>query len=353
MRVHQIINDIDLDSGGAQKLALQLHKYLSDLNLTSFLVGISKNKIPNKGKIFYTKLKTPYSLKYFIFLYKYMKSNVKDHDIIHVHLFPSILYISIFKSLGLIPKNTRILMTEHNSYNRRRSSVFGKFLDYFIYYQFNQIIAISDGVRNSLSKHINNSKKIFVIHNGIEIKFKKFQKRKKNKKIRMISVGRLHVQKNYENILLAISKIKELDFEYSILGSGNKEKYISIINSLEIEDKVKILGFRNDIPEILKKTDIFIMASKWEGFGLAAVEAMNSGLACIYSNVEGLRELFLGNEFDGLKINPSDSDDIAEKIKKLVENYDLRQKLGKNAHDRSKAYSVQKMLEKYLKLYEA
>ena len=95
------------------------------------------------------------------------------------------------------------------------------------------------------------------------------------------------------------------------------------------------------------------MASNWEGFGLAAVEAMNSGLACIYSDVEGLRELFLGNEFDGLKINPSDSDDIAEKIKKLVENYDLRQKLGKNAHDRSKAFSVQKMLEKYLKLYEA
>ena len=353
MRIHQIINDIDLDSGGAQKLAIQLHKFLSDLKLESFLVGTAKNKISDSSKVFYLEVKTPYSFKFILFLFNYIRNNVKPNDIIHVHLFPSIFYISIFKFLGFTPKNIRILMTEHNSHNRRRSNLLGKFLDYFIYYNFDKIIAISDGVKRSLSKQINNSKNILVIDNGIEIRFKKFYKRTKSKKIKIVSVGRLHTQKNYENILLAISKLKDLNFEYWILGSGSKEKYVSIINSLKIKDKVKILGYQKNIPEVLKKADIFVMASNWEGFGLAALEAMNSGLACVFSDVEGLRDLFRGIDFDGLKVNPLDPDDIAKKIKVLVENYNLRQKLGKNAHDRSKTYSIQKMLEKYLKLYEA
>ena len=322
------------------------------MGLLSFLVGMSIGNATKIKNTYSLNFKNPYSLKFIFFLWKYLTINIKAYDIIHVHLFPSILYLSIFKFLGAFPKNVKIIMTEHNTFNRRRHSLIGKFLDNIIYRQYDLVVAISHGVKNSLVSYIGKLKKIEVINNGIEINFEEFYKREKREKIIIVSVGRLHKQKNYENAFLAISKIKDLNFEYWIVGSGEMKKYGSIINSLKIENKVKLLGFRKDVVEILKKSDIFLMPSNWEGFGLSAAEAMNAGLACIFSNVEGLRDLLHKNNYDGKIVDPSDPENMSLAIKELLGNYNLRQKLGRNAFLRSDIFSIQNMLKKHVKLYE-
>ena len=151
---------------------------------------------------------------------KYFNENVSDSDIVHSHLFPSNFYCSIIKLLGLT--KARLITTEHSTSNRRRGRFFGKIIDHIIYYPCDQIICISQVVKKSLIDWIHSSnKKTKVINNGIKL-FKKIQiKKKHNKTLKIISVGSLRDVKNYDKALMAMNKIKDLDFSWIIAGGGN------------------------------------------------------------------------------------------------------------------------------------
>ena len=81
--------------------------------------------------------------------------------------------------------------------------------------------------------------------------------------------------------------------------------------SLGLEGKVRFLGHVDDVRGLLKKADIFLIPSRWEGFGLAAVEAMNAGLPVIASDVAGLREIVGRTPPSGLLVNPEKPGEIA------------------------------------------
>lgn len=128
----------------------------------------------------------------------------------------------------------------------------------------------------------------------------------------LLSVGELNKNKNHEVVIKALSKVKRRDFIYFICGEGVLYNYLSeIIKSLELEDNIKLLGYRNDILEILKITDLFIFPSKREGLPVSVLEAMASCLPIIASNVRGNRDL-LSSE------NLFETDDI-EKLVLLIE----------------------------------
>ena len=163
----------------------------------------------------------------------------------------------------------------------------------------------------------------------------------------------MHKQKNYSTALNSISKIKNLDFEYWIAGVGEQESELKEqINELGLSEKVKFLGYISDIPALLKKADIFLIPSKWEGFGLAAVEAMNASLPCVISNVPGLGDLINEDGDDAFLIEPFDEESIAKKIVQLIENRELRIQMGNSAFIRSQSFGLETMITEYIKLYK-
>ena len=94
------------------------------------------------------------------------------------------------------------------------------------------------------------------------------------------------------------------------------------------------------------------MPSLWEGFGLSAIEAMNACLSCLFSNVPGLKDLIDKDGNEAFLINPLDHDMIAEKLKLLIKNGDLRDEIGKKAFTQSFKFSSNRMVKLYLNLYK-
>lgn len=353
MIVHQVINDYHLANGGAQRLAIEIHRGCLDAGLSSRLLGLSKDPdycLENASSF---KSSNVYNLKSILQTWYYFREEVSNGDIVHVHLFPATLYVCILKRLGLIPR-CKLFLTEHNTNNRRRNLWLGKTIDMLIYHSFEKIIAISDGVYDALVDYLPDVKsKLFRINNGAHLPFNEVQLREMKNSLIVVSVGRLHAQKNYEIALRSISELKHLDFEYWIAGTGEAKKDLTnFAHHLGIENKVKFLGYVEDIPELLQKCDIFLIPSEWEGFGLAAVEAMNASLPLIVSKVNGLKDLVAEDGQDAFLVNPKDYRSIAKYLEILIESRSLRLEMGTRAFYRSKSFGINSMIENYINLYK-
>ena len=183
--------------------------------------------------------------------------------------------------------------------------------------------------------------------------FKKFLTRTSAVKIVILSVGRLHPSKNHQTAINALALIKDLNFEYWIAGLGELEEELKTqVKNFKLQNKVKFLGYVSDIPSLLKKADIFLVPSRWEGYGLAAVEAMNASLPCVISNVPGLGDLIKKDGEDAFLVAPSDEQIITQRLKQLVENKNIRHEMGKKAFARSLNFGVDTMIKDYIKLYK-
>lgn len=353
MTIHHIVNDYNLANGGAQRLVLDLHKGVLDEGLSSKLFGLSKNpnyKLENANSL---NFKSPYKLNSVFKLWIYFKREVKADDVVHVHLFPAVFYVSVLHIFKLIPK-CKLILTEHSTFNRRRNNWWGKSVDKITYSSYSKIIGISPAASNMIIRSFpSSSKKVLVINNGAHLFFKKFVSRTSASKKIILSVGRLHQSKNYASALKSISKIKKLDFEYWIAGEGELEEELKrLVVNLGIQNSVKFLGYVKDIPFLLQKADIFLIPSQWEGFGLAAVEAMNASLPSVVANVPGLGDLIQEDGEDAFLVDPSDENIIAERLYQLIKNKELRTEMGKKAFVQSLNFGVHTMIEHYLKLYK-
>jgi glycosyltransferase involved in cell wall biosynthesis len=191
-----------------------------------------------------------------------------------------------------------------------------------------------------------------VVENGVTLAFDAIPERIVTRRPIIASVGRLSKPKNYDAALKAISLLQELPFEYRIAGIGSEEGYLRRLrHELNLGDRVQFLGFVNDVPQLLREVDIFLMPSRWEGFGLSAVEAMNAGLPVVASDVEGLREIVTANPPCGVLVNPLDPTSIAGGLKELLLDPNKRRRYGLAGHERSRQFSVSAMTDNYLKFY--
>ena len=119
-----------------------------------------------------------------------------------------------------------------------------------------------------------------------------------------------------------------------------------------LQDRIKFLGFREDIPEILLSMDGYICASYTEGFSNAILEAMASGLPIIATNVGGNSEI-IKNKITGLLFKPKDKNEIINTMIEIMENKPLSEKLSKEALKTvNEKYSTKKMVESYIDIYK-
>ncbi len=353
MKIHHIVNSYSDKAGGAENIVRMIHLHLKKNDIQSSIFGLlnSNNEIDG-GET--ANLNSPYNLRAFLSVVRYCEKNVEKDDILHSHLFPSNFFCSVIKILGLT--KATLVTTEHSTNNRRRGKLWGKIIDTITYQACNHIISISIGVKNQLISWIPKVKsKVKVIKNGCDLKYSSPIIRKKNNKtIKLISVGALKEAKNYSMTIKSINEIRNLNFVWYIAGDGIlKEKLTKQVNDLRLNNKIFFLGQIKPIWQLLEKSDIFIMTSKWEGFGMAAVEAMNSSLPIIASNINGLNEIVDTKPPCALLVDPIDKIDIAKKIERLILSHKLRMRLGSTAYYKSKNFDKSLMLSSYLDFYNS
>ena len=146
----------------------------------------------------------------------------------------------------------------------------------------------------------------------------------------LVSVGELNKNKNQIKVLKALNMIKNPDIYYILCGEGKYEKKLkNFAHRKGLTNNVKFLGFRTDINEILSCCDCYVMSSKREGLGIAALEAMISETPIIVSNNRGSRE-YVKNDKSGYICKKNSSRSYVKGIEKILNlSMEERKKMGK------------------------
>lgn len=167
----------------------------------------------------------------------------------------------------------------------------------------------------------------------------------------LISVGELRKLKNHRTIIEAMAKIENKNLHYIIAGCGTFSGELSeLAEKHGIKDRVHLPGFRNDVFDLLKSSDIFCFPSTREGMPLALMEAMAAGLPAVVSNVRGNRDLIAPGK-GGFLYSSNDSDGFAEGIKTLIDDPSLRRKMGNYNKEQIKKYDIKNIKEKLFRIY--
>lgn len=156
----------------------------------------------------------------------------------------------------------------------------------------------------------------------------------------ILFVGNIVKAKNI-NLLIEAKKLLKTDCNLLIVGDGVllkdlKDKVAKDIKNNEI-DNVYFTGARKDVEKIIPTTDLLVLPSFTESFGLVLLEALACGKPVIGSNIGGIKEII--TEDVGLLINPNDKEDLANAIDKILTDDDLRNKFKSNARNRAKEFS--------------
>lgn len=136
-----------------------------------------------------------------------------------------------------------------------------------------------------------------------------------------------------------------------LLGYGKElENNKTLIKELNLENNILVLGFRNDINDILNISNLVTSSSLREGLPKAILEALAASKPLLVSDVRGNRDLV--SESNGFIFNVNDKEDYINKFYKLYNNQELLIELGKNSHLKSKDYDIEIVLNKMVNLYK-
>ena len=168
----------------------------------------------------------------------------------------------------------------------------------------------------------------------------------------IISVGELNDNKNQQAIIKALSKINNRNIKYLVCGVGPKEKELKQLReSLGLNDQVIFLGYRDDIPELLKISDIFVFPSIREGFPVSVLEALASGLPLVTSNIRGIND-YAENGITGFHYEPNDVEGFATGITKLVNDEKLYKRISAYNFDLAQEYDFSTLRVAFENIYK-
>ncbi|WP_028357939.1 glycosyltransferase family 4 protein [Brackiella oedipodis] len=145
------------------------------------------------------------------------------------------------------------------------------------------------------------------------------------------------------------------DLHLVLVGNG-EPTYTEVKHWVEqhgLQQQVHLMGYRKDIPNLLKGADVFVLATEQEASGTVYVEAQMAGLPVIGTDVGGVSEMMLAGQ-TGLLVPSKDSAALAQALEQLIENPDLRQKMAAKAHDwlyQEAVFSTEKLALKTEQVY--
>ena len=221
----------------------------------------------------------------------------------------------------------------------------GKFLKIVDLLFLNRIIAVSEKVRNCFKQNKAYSK-VVTIQNGIDINIYDSSKvddgflKELDIHRDQIVIGVIGAIEKFRGHIYLIEALEKLKTENIgtiltlIVGTGIEEGNLKkIINDKGLDQEVLFLGFRKDVPRILKVLNILVLPSFHESSSMISMEAMAMDVPVIATNVGGLPEV-IENGSTGILIPPGDVDALYQAIKYLIKNPEVRKKMGENARAR-------------------
>ena len=232
---------------------------------------------------------------------------------------------------------------------------------YILNSYFVKIITVSEAVKNQLIKLGARKKNIKTIYNGIDIEESErqadiFQNLAQQSKIsyKPFTVGticRLHKEKGVEYLLKAIKIAQEFipSLQLIVIGDGpEKKNLIWLTKKIELINRVKFVGFQDDIINWINGFEIFILPSiKNEAFGMVLLEAMARAKPIVATRVGGIPEIVI-NQKTGILVRPQNSEEIADALIHLFAHPLERVKMGEDGKKRvEEFFTLNRMVDDY------
>jgi len=166
-------------------------------------------------------------------------------------------------------------------------------------------------------------------------------------------VSNLRPVKRIDDVIKIFAKILEHQkAKLIVIGDGpQRDKAVNIASELGVRNKVIFMGKSNDIEKILCFSDLFLLPSEKESFGLAALEAMAHGVPVISTNTGGLPEVNI-HGVSGFLSKVGDIDDMANNALKIFENQKTHHQFKEAAKKRAKEFDIKNIIQSYEKLYQ-
>ena len=172
---------------------------------------------------------------------------------------------------------------------------------------------------------------------------------------RIVAVGRLTKEKGFDLLLHAWELVFSFYPDWSLVIYGEGEEYknlLSIIEEKELQN-VQINPFDENISEQFVKSDFCVMSSRFEGFGLVIIEAMECGLPVVSFNCKSGPNEIISNGEDGILVNNGDISALADAMKLIMKDSQIRSSMSKNAVEKAKNFKLENIMEKWISLYKS
>ena len=346
-----------LRGGGAEKIILNIVKNINLKKFNPTLILISNEgeyTIPKNIKVInIDKKRARYAIPKLVKIIKNNKPDIVLSSVVQSGIILSIAKKFIFKNKPIIVHRVA------NFFSNINIPFPSKILYKKTLKSFDSIISVSDEMKEDLEKNTKlKSKQIQTIYNPIDLKKidiksneeieEKFISNSKNKII--LGVGSLTKQKGFKYLIKACEQIvkNRRNTYLVILGKGKKrEELTELIKKLKIEDKVKLLGFKNNPYKYMKRANVFVLPSLWEGLPGVLIEAMACGTPVISTSCQSGPKEILKNEKYGILIPIKDHKQMRKEIKSLLNKDRKAEKMGKMAKKRVKKFNLKKQVKKY------
>lgn len=166
------------------------------------------------------------------------------------------------------------------------------------------------------------------------------------------SVGELNRNKNNIVVLKALAKLHNARIHYVICGAGQKKEHLlSMAREIGVEENVHFMGFRTDVIEILKSSDIYLLPSIREGLPRSLMEAMACGLPCVVSNIRGNVDL-IEHGVNGFLCSANASEEFPKAIDLLAEDKELRNSMGEFNSKKIQEFDVSTVVKELGRIYK-
>jgi len=361
-----IVNTSAVLGGGntiSNSLAAGLNKNFFEVFTFFSDKGIAADQIEKEVKVIFPPKSN------FIYVFNFLRDFIQKNkiNIINAQGTRAAFWVRL-ASIGIKDK-PKVIYTLHGLHIIRKSFLIRYLLiilERFLNQWTDILVCVSNSDRDLVLKYKTISpKKIVFIKHGIDIeKFQVDQFLIKNTKEKLglsnnfilTSVARLHHQKDFSTILKAFKIIilQNKNFRLLLVGGGSLRKSLeNEKKNLDLNDYVKFLGVREDVPVLMNLSDIIILSTNWEALGLVCLEAGACRKPIIASNISGVREAVLDKK-TGYLFNFGSEKDLADKILKLSESKELRDSLGEAGYDFvSKNFRKEEMIQEYQNLYQS
>ena len=347
--VHFIYN---LGRGGAETMMVRVIKELDEYEhvvVTLFSMNHFGNEL-QCDKLICLNLQSLYQLPLALFRFKKLIKKEKP-DLVHTHLFwpTAIARLTVPKKIPLLT-TIHAFITASVEYKKWYVSLLDKMTFRF---RKSIIIVVANGAMEEYFSFLNIKPcKAYTLYTFVDVgRFNTTAVKPKlpSPVFKLVSVGALRKQKNYEYLVAAMAKLTNNPVELHIYGAGELQQDLqNKIN--ETGAHVILKGEVNNINELLPQYDLYVMSSTYEGFSLSVLEAMAMGMPLLLSDIKSFREQC---EDIACYYSLNDVTDCSRQIKKMAEkNINELQQMGERARQRTVAnFTLQKHLQGLRAIY--